>query len=190
MNTQTMHPTTTTTRAAGLAARWPLLAALVAIALVTAGGPDSHLVAVLVMLAALAPLGATAMGRPWGAWATAALGTAAVAIGMLTAVDAIALLLAVAVGVVVLGLVRGARVDRRALGARSAAFVGFGTVALGAMMLDPAPGAVVAAALAIGRGLWDLSGGRRRAPAADAFAEFAGVLCAGAGLALLAAWVG
>lgn len=191
MNTQTMtHPPTTTSRAAGLAARWPLLAALVALALMTAGGTDSHLVAVLVMVAALAPLGATSMGRPSGAWAAAAIGAAAVAIGMLTALDAIALLLAMAVAIAVLGLVRGARVDRRALGARSAAFVCFAAVALAAMMIDPVPGAILAAVVAIGRGAWDLTMARRQVAAVDTFAEFSGVLCMGAGLALLAAWIG
>jgi hypothetical protein len=190
MNTQTMTHPATTSRAAGLAARWPLFAALLALALMTAGGTDSHLVAVLVMVAALAPLGATAVSRPWGAWGTAAAGTAAVAIGMLTAADAIALLLALAVAVATLGFVRGARVDRRALGAQSAAFVCFGAIALGAMMSEAVPGAILAAAVAIGRGAWDLAGARRQAAAVDAFAEFAGVLCVGAGLALLAAWVG
>jgi hypothetical protein len=189
MNTQTTIDRTTTPRTATLGARWQLLGALLAVAFIAAGGTDSHLIAVLVILAALAALGETVIGRPWGAWVVAAAGTAGVAIGMLTAVDAIALLFTMAAALAVLGLVRGARVDRRALGIRSAAFVGFSAIALTAMMIDPVPGALLAALLAIGRGSWDLAGARRQAAVTDAFAEFAGVLCMGAGLALFAVWV-
>ena len=169
--------------------RWATMLALVVVAAVSAGGGDAHLVSVIVMVTSLAYLASSALAFRGSAWVVAVSAAAAVAIAMYTPVDAVALLLIAAAAFVGLGLLRGARVDRRVLAIQAALFAAFSGVALTAMMLDPVAGLFLAALTSIAHAVRDLRHERSGEVVGRTFAEFSAVLCAGAGFALIAGWV-
>lgn len=184
MNT-TSEPTETTSPLAAVLARWPSLVGLAALIATSAGGVDAHVTATVIMIAALSYLAAAAVGRPAAAWIAIPAGVVLVAVGMLTALDAVLLLIAAAVGLVIFGLIRRPHSGRAELGLQAAGFVGFTGLGLVAMMVGPVPAAHLAALAAIGHGVWDVLHHRRNRVTGRSFAEFCAVLDFGLGAVIL-----
>ncbi|MFE0151477.1 hypothetical protein ACFWY5_30325 [Nonomuraea sp. NPDC059007] len=165
-----------------LLARWPTMVGLVVLALT---GPDAHVAAMIIILAALCYLGAAALGSRRAGWIVAVLASVLVSIGMATALDAIVLLLAAAAIFLVYGLLRGDRIDRRELGIQAAAFAGYSAIALTAMTAGPVLAVHLAALAAIGHGVWDVIHHRRDKVVTRSLTEFCMVLDFGLGVLLL-----
>ena len=143
---------------AALLARWPTA---VGVAVLAASGPDSHVAAMIIILASMCYLAAAALGSRRSGWIVALLASVMVGIAMATALDAIVLLLAAGVAFGVYGLLRGSRIDRRELGIQAAGFVGYSAIGLVAMTVGPVLAAHLAALAAIGHGVWDVIHHRR-----------------------------
>lgn len=170
--------------------RWPTLVGLVALAGSSVTGPDAHIGAMVIILAAMCYVAAAAIGRRGSAWIVALAASVAVAVGMVTPLDTTLLLIVSGVVFGLFGLVRGSRINRRELGIQAAAFVGFTLVALSAMMVGPVAALQLAALAAIGHATWDVIHLRRDKVVARSLAEFCVVFDLGMGLLLLAtAWL-
>ncbi|ACQ78850.1 conserved hypothetical protein [Beutenbergia cavernae DSM 12333] len=169
-----------------LLARWPTLVGLAVLAWSAAGGPDAHVTAMIIILAAMCYLAAAALGSRRSGWVVAGAATVAVVIAMATALDAIVVLLVAAAAFAVYGLLRGRRIDRRELGIQAAGFVVFAAIALTAMSVGPVAAAYLAAAAAIGHGVWDIVHYRRDKVVTRSLTEFCAVLDLGLGVLLLA----
>ncbi|MFI6291349.1 hypothetical protein ACIBEJ_07155 [Nonomuraea sp. NPDC050790] len=166
-----------------LLARWPSAVGLIILALT---GPDAHVAAMIIILAALCYLAAAALGSRRSGWIVAILASVMVSIAMATPLDATLLLLAGGPVFLVYGLLRGARVDRRELGIQAAAFAGYSAIALTAMTVSPLLAVHLAALAAIGHGVWDVIHHRRDKVVTRSLTEFCMVLDFGLGVLLLA----
>ncbi|RCK70087.1 hypothetical protein DT076_08835 [Desertihabitans brevis] len=173
-----------------LLARWPTLVGLLALAGSSADGPDAHITAMVIILAATCYLGAAALGSRRSGWVLAVAASVLVAVGVTTDLDATAALLVGAALLALVGLLRWRRVDRRELGLQAAGFVVFTAIALTAMMVGPLLAAHLAALAALGHGAWDVVHHRRDRVVTRSLAEFCAVLDIGLGVVLLVAtWV-
>ncbi|GAA3780743.1 hypothetical protein GCM10022225_81390 [Plantactinospora mayteni] len=170
-------------------ARWPSIVGLLTLLASTAGGLDSHLAAMIIILAAMCYLATAALGSRRSTWVMVAVGTLAVAGAEVTGLDPTTTLLVMGAGFAVFGFLRGTGVGRRELGLQTLGFIGFSAIALTAMMSGPALAAYLAAIAAIGHAVWDVIHYIRDKVVSRSLTEFCFVLDFGLGAALLlAAW--
>ncbi|WP_084964379.1 hypothetical protein [Thermoactinospora rubra] len=172
-----------------LLARWPSAVGLLALIANAAGGLDSHVTAMIIILAAMCYLAAAALGSRRSGWVMLGVAVLAVTAAKATGLDPTAILLAMGAAFAVYGFLRGARIDRRELVIQALAFAGFSAVALSAMTAGPLLAAHLAAGAAIGHAVWDAITYYRDKAVDRSLAEFCFVLDFGLGLLLLlTAW--
>jgi hypothetical protein len=173
-------------RLAALTHRWPSVVGILAAAGILFTGPDHVSVALVVAIAATCYVAAAAFSQPWMAWAWIPLSFVVVLGGALVELDPLVATAASAVVLVVLGLLRGA--DRPALTLELAGLLIYGAVAVGALLLAPTAGLVVAALTLVAHGVWDLWHLRRhRDLVSPSLAEACVALDVPLGLAILVA---
>ncbi|MEJ2887059.1 hypothetical protein [Actinomycetospora aeridis] len=170
---------------AAIARRWPIALGLLAAAASTLTGPNGAAdLAMIVVIAASCYVAAAAFARPAAAWVWVVVASALVVAARLLDVSPLLVNLVAGTALVVLGIVRG--VARPALARQTAGFVGYGLLALVALVLPPAPGLVLAAVTLMGHGVWDLWHLRRhRDQVPPPLAEACVALDVPAGLAVL-----
>jgi hypothetical protein len=166
-------------------ARWPSVVGLLALLANTAGGLDARITAMIIILAATCYLAAAAIGSRRSGWAVLGVAVLAVALAMVTGLDATTTLLVMGAGFAVFGFFRGTGIDRRELTIQAAAFAGFSVVGLTAMYSEPLLAANLAAAAAIGHAAWDAVHFVRDKVVSRSLTEFCFVLDLGLGVALL-----
>jgi hypothetical protein len=170
-------------------ARWPSVVGLLALLANTAGGIDSHVTAMIIILAAMCYLAAAALGSRSSGWVMVGAGAVAIVVAGATGLDPTATLLVMGAGFAIFGVLRGTGVDRRELGVQALGFAGFSAIALTAMYSDPLLAAHLAAAAAIGHAIWDAVHYIRDKVVSRSLTEFCFVLDLGLGVALLlTAW--
>jgi len=149
--------------------RWPALLGLgAAVLLLAAGVADRATLAIGVSAAALCYLAAAALGRPWVAWASivgASLVVVASEVAGLPWWAGIGITALVLLGI---GTVRG--VVRPTL-PQAAALLGYGTLAVTALAIDPEVGLVVAGLTLAGHAVWDVVHHRRNTVVPRSMAE-------------------
>lgn len=165
--------------------RWPAVLGLLALLINVVNGADPHVTAMIIVIASVCYLAASAIGTGWSGWAMVAVASVAVVSARLLGLDVTVTLLVLGVGFVVLGLLRGRGVDRREFGAQALAFVGFSALAITAMMADPILALYLAALAAIGHAAWDTVYSARGTVVPKSLAEACFLLDLGLGIALI-----
>lgn len=174
-----------------LLGRWPSILGLLALFFNVTNGADSHVTAMIIIIASMCYLAASAIGRQHSGWIMVAAASAAVVLARLTGLDPTATLLVMGVGFATLGFLRGNDIDRRELTAQALAFLGFSAIALTAMMANPIVALHLAALAAIGHAAWDVVYFVRNKVVPRSLAEACFMLDLGLGVALLLiAWFG
>lgn len=168
-----------------LVGRWPSVVGLLALLANVSNGADSHVTAMIIVIASMCYLAASAIGSRRSGWIMVAAASVAVVLAGLTGLDPTATLLVMGLGFAVLGFLRGKDIDRRELGAQSLAFVGFSAIALAAMMVTPVLALYLAALAAIGHAAWDVVYFIRDKVVPRSLAEACFMLDLGLGIALL-----
>ncbi|MFI7427299.1 hypothetical protein ACIBPB_09955 [Micromonospora sp. NPDC049836] len=172
-----------------LLGRWPSVLGLLALFANVADGGDSHVTAMIIVIASMCYLAASAIGSQRSGWIMVGAASVAVILARLTGLDPTATLLVMGVGFAVLGFLRGNDIDRRELGAQTLAFLGFSAVALTAMMVNPVAALYLAALAAIGHAAWDVVYFVRNRVVPRSLAEACFMLDLGLGVAMLfTAW--
>lgn len=171
--------------AAQVIARWPSLVGVVVLAGLAVLGFETHLTAMIIMIAAVSYLLTAAFNRPRAGWIALPATAAVAAIGMLTALDAIVLLLVLGGGAGAFGLLYLPRRAWRALGMQFGGFVLFVGLGLGAMMMTPVAAALVVGGAALAHAAWGVVHLRRGQVVAATFAEFLVVVEVGLGVVTL-----
>lgn len=188
MTTHDTAPGTTHARRSllrALARRWPIAAGLLAAGASLLTGPDGAAdLSLIVVIAASCYVAAAAFARPAMAWWWVAVATALVVASKVLDVSPVLVNVVAGSALVVVGVVLG--VARPALARQTAGFVGYGLVALVALVLPPGPGLALAALTLMAHGAWDLWHLRRhRDEVPPALAEACVALDVPAGLAVL-----
>lgn len=150
--------------------RWPSVAGLAAAGFQLATGVQPETVAITLTVAALCYLGAAALARPWVAWAGIAGGSAVVVVTEAAGFPWWAGVGAVALVLVGVGLVAG--VPRSALTWQAAALVGYGGVAVTALLLAPRLGLILGGIALAAHAAWDVVHYRRNQVVPRSLAEF------------------
>jgi hypothetical protein len=154
----------------GLLHRWPSALGLAIAALQLARDPDTETVATVIGVAALCYLAAAAFDRRWVAWAGCVVVSLVLVASQELGLVWWAVGATVALALVVAGLLRG--VPRPPLAAQTAALLGYGGVAVAALMLAPRVGLVLAGVALAGHSLWDVLHYRRNQVVHRSLAEF------------------
>jgi hypothetical protein len=149
--------------------RWPTAVGLLGAAFVAVVSPDRETVVLALLIAIGCYLAAAAFSTRWVAWAAIPIGGALVVAGALIGIDPWFVLGGASIVLVVLGLLLGA--SRTALAAQSIALVAYGGVALAALALGPAVGAVLASLALVAHAIWDVIHYRRNAVVPRSLAE-------------------
>lgn len=165
--------------------RWPSVVGLLALLLNVTGGADAHVTAMIIIIASACYLATSAIGPRRSGWIVVGGAAVAVALARVTGLDATVTVLVLGVAFAVLGLLRGADVDRRELGIQTLGFLGFSAVALTAMMVGPVPALYLAALAAVGHAAWDVVHFLRDRAVPRSLAEACFVLDLGLGLSML-----
>jgi hypothetical protein len=187
MSTSTASPRPGT-RLAALAHRWPTAVGLLAAAVMVLGGTSRESVALAVAIAATCYVAAAAFSLPWMAWAWIPLSFVVVFAAAPFGLDPLLATALSAAVLIVIGLLRAAA--RPAVTLETAGLLIYGAVAVGALLLAPTVGLVVAAFTLIGHGVWDLWHLRRhRDLVSPSLAEACVALDVPVGLAVLVAVV-
>lgn len=168
-----------------LLGRWPSILGLLALFVNVTNGADSHVTAMIIIIASMCYLAASAIGRQYSGWIMVGAASVAVVLARLTGLDPTATLLVMGVGFAAFGFLRGSDIDRRELAAQALAFLGFSAVALTAMMVAPVAALYLAALAAIGHAAWDVVHLVRNMVVPRSLAEACFVLDLGLGVALL-----
>ncbi|WP_454041871.1 hypothetical protein [Cellulosimicrobium sp. Marseille-Q8652] len=168
-----------------LTQRWPSVVGLLALLVNLTDGADSHVTAMIIVIASTCYLAISAIGSRRAGWLVVGGAVVVVTLTRVAGVDQTATVLALGVGFAVLGFLRGARVDRRALATQTWGFLGFGAVAVTAMMVDPVAALYLAALAAVGHAAWDAVHLVRDRVVPRSLAEACFVLDLGLGIALL-----
>ncbi|WP_426310160.1 hypothetical protein [Cellulosimicrobium sp. E-16] len=165
--------------------RWPSLVGLLALLLNVTNGADAHVTAMIIVIASACYLATSVIGSRRSGWIVVGGAIVAVVLARVTGLDPTVTVLVLGAVLAVLGLLRGADVDRRELGTQALGFLGFSAVALTAMMVGPLPALYLAALAAVGHAAWDVVHlvGDRVVPRSLAEACF--VLDLGLGVAML-----
>ena len=149
---------------------WRAALGLAAAAFQIVTGVDADAVAITVAVAASCYLAAAAFGQPWMAWATILLGSAVVTLSEIGGIAwwmGLAVLAAVLVGV---GALR--RAQGRALTAQGLAMIGFGGLAVVAVLISPRVGLALAGVALASHAVWDYVHWRRNEVVPRSMAEF------------------
>lgn len=171
--------------------RWPSVVGLLALFFNVTNGADSHVTAMIIVIASMCYLAASAIVRQYSGWIMVGVASVAVVLARLTGLDPTATLLVMGVGFAVFGFLRGSEIDRRELVAQVVAFLGFSAIALTAMMVNPLAALYLAALAAIGHAAWDVVYFIRNKVVPRSLAEACFMLDLGLGVALLLiAWFG
>ena len=149
--------------------RWPAAVGLLGAAFVAVVSPDRETVVLALLIAIGCYLAAAALSTRWVAWAAIPIGGALVVAGALIGIDPWFVLGGASIVLVILGLMLGA--SRTALAAQSIALVAYGGVALAALALGPAVGAVLASLALVAHAIWDVIHYRRNAVVPRSLAE-------------------
>jgi hypothetical protein len=157
-------------RSQRLLRRWPSALGLAVAAVQLARDPDTETIATVIGVAVVCYLGAAALDRRWVAWA----GCVVVSL-LLVASQELGLTwwlvgAVVALVLVVVGLLGG--VPRAPLAAQTVALVGYGGVAVAALLLGPGAGLVVAGVALAAHSGWDVVHWRRNRVVHRSLAEF------------------
>ncbi|TDC64001.1 hypothetical protein E1258_09315 [Micromonospora sp. KC207] len=163
--------------------RWPSLLGLAVATAVLATGADREVLSITVAVAALCYLAAAALGRPWVAWAVVGGGGIVVAASELAGVPWWAGVGVVAALLVIAGLVGG--VPRAPLAAQAVALLGYGGLAVTAVLVAPRVGLVLAGLALAAHGIWDVVHYRRDEVVPRSLAEFCVLLDVPLGLGFL-----
>ena len=150
--------------------RWPTAVGLLAAAVALLAGGDRDTVITALFVALTCYLAAAALGRPWVAWAAVPIASVAVTIGQILDIESWMVIGAASVVLIGVGLLR--RASQPALTAQSLAMLGYGGVAMIALVLVPVAGAVLASLSLIAHAIWDLIHYRRNAVVPRSLAEF------------------
>lgn len=163
--------------------RWPTALGLAAAASQLATGANRETAAIVVSVAALCYLAAAALDRRWIAWAGIVGGSLLVVVGQLFGLvwwHVLGVTAAVLVGIGLLG-----REPRRPLTAQTLAVLGFGGLAVVALVLAPEVGLVLAGTALASHAIWDVVHHRRNEVVSRSLAEFCVVLDVVLGLGVI-----
>ncbi|KAE8762898.1 hypothetical protein GB883_17010 [Georgenia thermotolerans] len=182
------HARAGTTAWRALLRRWPSALGLgVATLLLATGAAERDTLAITVTAAAVCYLAAAALGRPWVAWASIAGASLVLVVGELAGLPWWVGLALTGLALVVVGLWRGA--PRPTL-VQAAALLGFGALAVVALIVEPRAGLVLAGLTLAGHAFWDAIHHRRDQVVSRSLAEACmlldvplGLGCIGLGLA-------
>jgi hypothetical protein len=153
----------------GLLRRWPSALGLgAAVLLLTTGAADRTTLAIGVTAAASCYLAAAALGRPWVAWASIMGASLVVVASEVVGLAWWAGLALTGLVLVAVGLRRGA--PRPTL-TQSAALVGYGALAVVALVLSPPAGLVLAGFTLASHAVWDAVHHRRNEVVPRSMAE-------------------
>ncbi|WBB96511.1 hypothetical protein O7543_22465 [Solwaraspora sp. WMMA2080] len=164
--------------------RWPSALGLGCAVLVLVAGAGREVLAIVLGVAVLCYLTAAATQRRWMAWVGIAAGSLVVAASELAGLPWWAGLGVVAVALVAGGLVGG--VPRVPLTAQTVALLGYGGLAVTAVLVVPAVGMVLAGLALAAHGVWDVIHHRRDEVVPRSLAEFCVLLDVPLGLGFLA----
>ncbi|MEU4840749.1 hypothetical protein [Nocardia testacea] len=153
---------------------WPLALGLAAAILQIMTGVAAEGVAITVAVASSCYLVGAAFGRPWTAWATISGGSMVVALSEVAGVRWWTGLAGFAALLLVIGLIR--RVPAPVLTAQSLAMVGYGGIAVVAVLVSPRLGSALAGIALAAHALWDYRHWRREDVVPRSFTEFCMVL--------------
>ena len=189
MKTTTPAPVTTSPVAhcglvPALLARWPAALALLALAANVSGGADAHSTAFIIVIAATCYLGAAVVGRPRSGWLMVLVCSGVVVGAGLAGLDPTVAVLVLGAVLAIVGLVRPGA-DRGEVARQTVAFLGFGAVAVAAMLTGPLPAALLGAGVAVGHAAWDVWHVLRGRVVTRSLAEACFLLDLGLGLALV-----
>jgi hypothetical protein len=181
--------TTRRTSARILLRRWPALAGVAFAAfLVFMSGADADL-AYVIATAALIYVGAAAFKKRVAAWPVFLATVAVIAVTDATKIGADAttwILLGLGIPLAGYGLLRGALLPRFGLPLQTLALLGFGAVAVIALLLVPAAGAYLVALGLLAHAAWDAYHHRTNKVVARSYAEFCLVLDAALAVTIVA----
>lgn len=163
--------------------RWPAALGLLAAGLGIATGASRESVGTTVAVALLCYLGAAALNRPWVAWAGVIGGSLIVTVGQLAGLSWWGAAGIAAAALVVIGLL--SKAPRRALTAQTAALLGFGSLAVLSVLIEPRVGMVLGGLALAGHAGWDLIHYRRDIVVPRSLAEFCVFLDVPLGLTLV-----
>ncbi|GED10309.1 hypothetical protein [Cellulosimicrobium cellulans] len=165
--------------------RWPSVVGLLALLLNVTNGADAHVTAMIIVIASACYLATSAIGPRRSGWIVVGGAVVTVMLARVTGLDPTVAVLVLGAAFAVLGLLRGADVDRRELGIQVLGFLGFSALALTAMMVGPVPALYLAALAAVGHAAWDLVHVVRDRVVPRSLAEACFVLDLGLGAAML-----
>lgn len=187
MTAETYEPVARRNAGRWLLHRWPTALGLLAGGAALAANVGRASLSITVCVAVLCYLGAAALGRKWIAWVGVFAASLVPVAAALTGLPWWVGMAVVAAALVVLGLVLG--VPRRPLTAQSLATLAYGGLAVTALLLAPTVGLVLAGAVLVAHGLWDVVHYVRDAVVSRSLAEFCVALdvLLGGGVLVLAA---
>ncbi|MDN5918771.1 MAG: hypothetical protein L0I76_27380 [Pseudonocardia sp.] len=163
--------------------RWPTVVGLLAALAAFLGGADRTTLGIAVAIAATCYLAASALERPWAAWAAIPGCGLAVVVGRLLGADPLTTLAVIAVALVVVGLIT--RASRAALSAEATALLAYGGLTVIALAIAPTVGLVLVAVTLIAHAVWDVVHLRRRVVVPPSLAEICIALDVSLGLTVL-----
>lgn len=162
---------------------WPAALGLAAASFQIVTGVAADAVAITVAVAASCYLAAAALGQPWIAWASILAGSAVVTLGEVAGIAWWLGLTVFAAGLVVAGVLR--RTQARCLTAQGLAMVGFGGLAVVAVLISPRLGLALAGVALTSHAAWDYVHWRRNEVVPRSLAEFCFVLDVPFGIAAI-----
>lgn len=155
-------------------AYWPAALGLAAAMFQIATGVATGAVAITVAAAASCYLAAAALGRPWIGWAAIPVASIVVIVSEIAGIPWWVGLAGFAAILVVVGVLRRAQV--RSLSAQGLAMLGFGGVAVVAVLVSPRLGLALAGLALASHAAWDYVHWRRNTVVPRSLAEFCFVL--------------
>ncbi|TJY69306.1 hypothetical protein E4J89_11605 [Arthrobacter sp. CAU 1506] len=155
-------------------AYWPAALGLSAAMFQIATGVATGAVAITVAAAASCYLAAAALGRPWIGWAAIPVASIVVIVSEIAGIFWWVGLAGFAAILVVVGVLRRAQV--RSLSAQGLAMLGFGGVAVVAVLVSPRLGLALAGVALASHAAWDYVHWRRNTVVPRSLAEFCFVL--------------
>ncbi|MEV0107625.1 hypothetical protein AB0H42_14925 [Nocardia sp. NPDC050799] len=153
---------------------WPIALGLAAAIFQIVTGVDAEAVAITVAVAASCYLVAAAFGRPWTAWAAILGGSIIIVLSEIAGIEWWLGLAGFAALLLGIGVFR--RVPAPVLTAQSLAMVGFGGIAVVAVLVSPRLGSALAGIALATHALWDYRHWRRNDVVPRSLTEFCMVL--------------
>jgi hypothetical protein len=153
---------------------WPYALGFAAATFQIVTGVATDAVAITVAVAASCYLAAAALGRPWIAWVGILAGSVVVTVSEIAGIAWWVGLAVFAAAVAVAGLLRGA--NARTLTAEVLAMIGFGGLAVVAVLFSPRLGLALAGIALASHAAWDFVHWRRNTVVPRSLAEFCFVL--------------